>query len=497
MDRYFPIKIILTVSIFLFLEAIFAQRWTPEDDFNHIKTFDAVLKKTVTELSNISPIKKDNNEYFSNKQYDQIEGLYFRYTLCTRSLLDIVNAYKDFSNRSKYTKNNVQAFILGYCATLTIYKYSAELILNTSGKPLLIDKLNEEYPRTEIKGGGLDFIINNLTNPDYINNLDIAHEFYQRQISDNNKLYDTSEFDTIIIELIKTTTELSSAYINHKKTIIDKYTILPLEAADIMQVTTIEETVNDMIDAAGGQLKAIQEFLFTLTGDIRMPLVDGITFSRRQKRSLRKSLKPGDIILTFSSGYLSNIFLPGYFKHVLTFTGTHDQKKNKYIKGIRLKPEQQKLISTEHDIIEANSDGVTTSKLENYLNGYANRMIIFRPSLSDDDISTVMNNLHSYLGVAYDFDFDLENGEKQTCIEIIYRSYNGIGNIKLDLEEIFGTTTLTGDNLLEYFIKDDKTKLILLAVENENKPGRAEFLTDKDAISYLKQNAPKEINTSN
>ncbi|MCS5622767.1 MAG: hypothetical protein NZ735_02240, partial [Candidatus Marinimicrobia bacterium] len=128
MDRYFPKKIILTASIFLFLEAIFAQRWTPEDDFNHIKTFDAVLKNTVTELSNIRPIKKDNNEYFSNKQYDQIEGLYFRYTLCTRSLLDIVNAYKDFSNRSKYTKNNVQAFILGYCATLTIYKYSAELI---------------------------------------------------------------------------------------------------------------------------------------------------------------------------------------------------------------------------------------------------------------------------------------------------------------------------------------------------------------------------------
>jgi hypothetical protein len=182
---------------------------------------------------------------------------------------------------------------------------------------------------------------------------------------------------------------------------------------------------------------------------------------------------------------------------VLTFTGTHDQKKNKYLRNIRLKPDQKKLILPEHDIIEANSDGVRTTNLENYLNGYTNRMIIFRPSLIDDDISTVMNNLHSYLGVAYDFDFDLENGEKQTCIEIIYRSYNGIGNIKLDLEEIFGTTTLTGDNLLEYFIKDDKTKLVLLAVENENKPGRAEFLTDEDAISYLKQNAPEEINTSN
>ena len=227
MTTRFLKRLVLFTFAFMLLSA---QRWTPEDDFNHIKTFDAVLNKTVTELSRIRPINKDNNEYFTNKQYDDIEALYFRYTLCTRSLVDIVNAYKDFSNRSKYKKNNVQAFILGYCATLTIYKYSAELILYTANNQLLIDKLNEEYPRTEIKGGGLDYIISNITNPDYLNSLDIAHEFYQRQIKENKNLYDTSEFSSIITELIKTTTELSSVYVTHKKTILDQYTILPLEA---------------------------------------------------------------------------------------------------------------------------------------------------------------------------------------------------------------------------------------------------------------------------
>ena len=143
--------------------------------------------------------------------------------------------------------------------------------------------IRDRYPRTEIKGGGLDYIISNITNPDYLNNLDIAHEFYQRQIKENKNLYDTSDFASIITELIKITTELSSGYVTHKKTILDRYTILPLEAADIMQVTTIEETVNEMIDAAGSQLKAIQEFLFALTADVRMPLIDGIKFSRRQK----------------------------------------------------------------------------------------------------------------------------------------------------------------------------------------------------------------------
>jgi len=493
-----PFRKLFIITCLLFIyEPSYSQRWIPENDFNHIKTFNNVLKKTVYELSLIKPINKNNNEYFTNKQYDEIERLYFRYTLCTRSLLDIVNAYKDFSNQSKFKKNNAQAFILGYCATLTIYKYSAELILLTANNQLLIDKLNEAYPRTEIKKDGLNYILSNLTNPEYLNNIDIAHEFYQRQLKENDFLYKTPEFSSIINNLIKMTTELSIVYENYKKTILDEYTILPLEAAELMQVTTIEETVNEMIDAAGGQLKAIQEFLFTNMADIRMPLIDGIKFNRRQKKFVNKSLKPGDIILTFSSGYLSNIFLPGYFKHVFTYTGSQDKNKNKYLSDIRLKKSQQDLIEKDHNIIEANSDGVVTTKLDNYLNGYANRMIVFRPKLDDSDIRTIINSLYSFLGMQYDFDFDLTSGEKQTCSEIIYRSYNGVGNINLDLEEIFGTTTLSGDKLLQYFINDKNTKLIFLAVENERKQGKAKILKDKEAISYLEKSIPALLNTNN
>ena len=92
-----------------------------------------------------------------------------------------------------------------------------------------------------------------------------------------------------------------------------------------------------MVDEAGGQLKAIQEFLFTIMADVRMPLIDGIKFSRRTKKQLLKILEPGDIILTFSSGYLSNIFLPGYFKHALAFTGPQNKEKNEFLTRSNLK----------------------------------------------------------------------------------------------------------------------------------------------------------------
>ena len=271
------------ISFIVFSNSIFAQRWIPEDDFKHLNTFASVLDKTIKELSSIKPIKKDNNEYFTNEQYDKIERLYFRFTLCTKSLVDIVNAYTTFSDRSKYSKKNSEAFLLGYCATLTIYKYSAELILSTSTNQKLIDKLNEEFPRVEIKGGGLDYIISNLTNPSYINSLDVAREFFLRRIEDGDILIDSKNPEIISPELMELTKSLSTTYQEYKNTILDQYTILPIQAADIMQVSVIEETVNEIVDAAGDQLKAFQEFIFTLWGDVRIPLVEGIKFSRKQK----------------------------------------------------------------------------------------------------------------------------------------------------------------------------------------------------------------------
>ncbi|MDC0881793.1 YiiX/YebB-like N1pC/P60 family cysteine hydrolase [Candidatus Marinimicrobia bacterium] len=483
-------KLVFLIAFFFIHGQNFSQRWVPEDDFNHIKTFDNVLDQTISSLSLIKPSVENGKKYFTNSQYDEIERLYFRYTLCTKSLLDIVNAYKDISNKSKFKKNNAQAFALGYCASLTLYKHSAELVLKTASNQPLINKLNEEFPRAEIKKDGLNYLISNLTNPKNVNNIDIANEFFKRQINRRKEVYKETDYFPFIDELIARTENLSKEYDNYKKLILDSYTILPLEAAEIMQVNTIEETVNTMVDEAGSQLKAIQEFLFTIMADVRMPLVEGIKFSRRQKKQVTKALKPGDIILTYSSGYLSNIFLPGYFKHALSFTGSQNIKKNAMLSEVRLKESQKKYIGENHNIIEANSDGVRTSTLESYLNGYANRIIAFRPNLKDSEIRIALKNLYSFLGHDYDFDFDLTSGEKQACSEIVYRSYNGIGNIKLELEVVLGATTLSGDKLLQYFINDKESKLIFLAVENPTKPTKAKLYEGIEAVQYIKANAP-------
>ena len=62
--------------------------------------------------------------------------------------------------------------------------------------------------------------------------------------------------------------------------------------------------------------------------------------------------------------------------------------------------------------------------------------------------------------------------------------------ISLDLNDILGYTTLTGDNLLSYFINDGESKLIFLAVESESKPNKAKIFEGLEAINYIEKNAP-------
>ena len=180
--------------------------------------------------------------------------------------------------------------------------------------------------------------------------------------------------------------------------------------------------------------------------------------------------------------------MPGYFKHALAFTGPQNIEKNEFLSKIQLKENQKQYIKPDHNIIEANSDGVRTNPLDSYLNGYANRIIAFRPKLENEDIKIILKSLYSFLGFDYDFDFDLTSGEKQACSEIIYRSYNGMGNINIELEEVLGATTLSGDKLLNYFINDGESTLLFLAVENDARPNKAKIYEGIEAFEYIKTN---------
>ena len=57
-------NLVISFIALIFLSHSYAQRWVPEDDFNHIKTFNNVLEKTIREISLIKPQDKNGKKYF-------------------------------------------------------------------------------------------------------------------------------------------------------------------------------------------------------------------------------------------------------------------------------------------------------------------------------------------------------------------------------------------------------------------------------------------------
>ena len=67
--------------------------------------------------------------------------------------------------------------------------------------------------------------------------------------------------------------------------------------------------------------------VFKNVSRLKSPSAHLIHFSQEQKAAIYAQLEPGDLVLTYTAGYMSSIFIPGAFKHGITFIGTNEQRQ--------------------------------------------------------------------------------------------------------------------------------------------------------------------------
>ena len=81
--------------------------------------------------------------------------------------------------------------------------------------------------------------------------------------------------------------------------------------------------------AKGGAKQLLREtraHTFKGVSRLKSPLANLIKFSDQQKTDALKLLQPGDMIFTYTAGYMSDVFIPGAFKHGITFVGGPDDR---------------------------------------------------------------------------------------------------------------------------------------------------------------------------
>ncbi len=407
--------------------------------------------------------------WYRQEDNDAVRGLLLAYLNYRAALLRVIWKYQHYDD-VRAEADMLRAFLNSYTAATTLYSTSLKFVRLFERAPDAIRKLNEAEPLWEIPPGLYDTLRRNLANPEDLHLLWQARRDYRRWNAAfaQHNLATNAPFDTFhaaIASAERSFTELSVAAI---------------EAG----------TTSPLIDARDTGKEAIyraQTFISSWIGDtkVREPRGGKTLIQARQVTTLRRLLKPGDVLLERRNWFLSNAFLPGYWPHTALYVGTVEDMRRL---GLDRDPRVEKhwrefLKRDEHGrervILEAISEGVVFTALEHSV-GEADSAAFLRPRLPDDKIKEAIARAFSHAGKPYDFEFDFFSTDKLVCSELVFRAYDG--EITFPLVDVMGRKTLPPIELVKQCRRERGTAKaqfdFVAFLDGSEAKGRAEFATE-------------------
>ena len=475
-----------------------------ESDLKALSSFSshlAEMEKEMRLLQKTFRIKERG--YFTTDEDEKIENLLFRYLGIRDSLWDMVFFYRDYEMHFPNALTQAKGFLTGFGACLHLYYYASLMVQVFLKDPEVIKKLNEGFYKSEIPQGIYNALLESLTKIENLQALSAAWLLYSKEIkikhSTLSRLISSDPNYKKINDKVEAFYYAAEANI---KLILEEKCLLFPEIRNELRHTRIVRYAKKYRKKVKDNLFAVKALLFRNVSRLQLPSAYLISFSKEQKEYIHSLLQPGDIILTYTSGYMSNIFLPGVFKHGITYIGSPEKRRgiglipenipdipkkdiNNVIKAI----EKDRLNSgISADLIEAVAEGVIFNNLEHILDTHINRFLVLRPKISDKERICFLTNLFLYLGHGYDFNFDFNDGSHLCCTELIYRSLHKKGNIEFSFTKRMGLITISADDIINYHLNNDVFDFVMLAEEDmEQETRQAKILTKNEGELRLKE----------
>jgi len=473
-------------------------------DLKRLDSFKAALEDMAGEMerfqATFTPREKG---YFSSREHDLIEQLLFRYLMCRESLWEMINRYQGFRELFTDESRRTRGFLIGYSAALQLYYYSARLVHTFHKEPQVRGKLNEAYFRSRIPKGTYDTVFRGVTNPDHLQRMAAAWRiFVEEAARPGSELHrlrvEPPEYRKLIADIIRD----HRAAERLKKTILDENSVLLPKVRNALRHSEVGDLAHASLKRFGSALYAIRGLTFTNISRLQNPLKGRINLSDDQLAQIRRLMEPGDLILTFKTGYMSNLFLPGSFKHGITYVGSPAQRR---ALGLGKRPgalpsgERQRFeadvrrerIEGGHpaDLIEAVAEGVIFNSLDRIADDRIGRLVALRPRITAEQRLKQLTTVFRFLGCGYDFKFDFNDATHQCCTEVIYRSLQGLGPVRFGLVARMGRQTLSADDVCRCAI-DPKARgleVVFLATQAPRRSaGRATILQGAEGLDALK-----------
>ena len=433
--------------------------------------------------------------HYSGDEHDAIEKLLFRFLGCRDSLWDVVERYRNHETLFPGDPDlQARAFLTAYHAALSLADHTSLMVATFLEEERAVRKLNEAYPRSGIPAGTYQRLFGSLTKVEHLEALKAAWELFRQELQDETSALSRAlaadpAGRALRLDLARRQrdADLRTEYILMKSSVL-----LP-EVRNRLRHTRVAELAGKARAGAGSGVGAVKGFLFTNVSRLRGLAPVNLEFHPEDLAILKERLQPGDVLLTFSDGYMSNLFLPGKFKHGLTYVGSPAQRRaaglpagagGQWPEAKRAKLATDLELATlpdgsDADLIEAVAEGVIFNSLRAVTHNHIARLLVLRPRLTPPQRAASLASTFLLLGTAYDFDFDFVDGSHQCCTEVIYRALHKAGPISFDLVPRAGVLTLAADDIIQYHLKASDTPafdFILLAEDNPAERGARALL---------------------
>jgi hypothetical protein len=418
--------------------------------------------------------------YLTEHQNKDIEFLLLRFTKVRGTIHDILTYYRGC--QSSNPEIHTRGAILGISAGLRLSYFDSRFAAIFFGQKRIIRLINAKHQRFEIPAGFYDRMLDNVTAPNRLELIDLAwHLFLKDLLDPESSLSKIQRTDPIYAEMI------SEMFRLHADTHIQTDYVIHANRLGLPDLGNQlhHSRIREMAVRMDGELRKAKYktrgVVFKDIGRIQKPGSHLTQFSKFQVEQIKALLQPGDIVLTYTAGYMSNVFLPGIFKHGITYIGSVEDRRRagltddvlkhraisknqstELLKHVRVKQTED---GSRVDVVEAVSEGVIMNSLEYLLSTHINRMVIIRPRISQEERLDQLVAVLQYVGAEYDFKFDFTDDSYQCCTELIYRTINAKGSVDFSLSRTKERWVLDADGIARYSvsINPDAFDLVLLA----------------------------------
>ena len=372
--------------------------------------------------------------YFLPEEDDHLWSLISRYLTIRGGFWEII---EDMSSHFSDNIENVTTlddwrhFLLGYAASCQAVRMARILIDDLAKHRLVQRKINEGSPQNRIPRKVFTSIYRSLSDTDNA----IKIQYMMNLVEANREFINTLSDDKYVSEIVKNLEQLEST-LNPSQ-----LSFLKLRMRYLWHALTRRFAVTKQITS-----------FFILENAGRVIADIGIAESSRItaeiQAELEKILQPGDVMITRHDFVASNLFLPGYWPHAALYIGSEDERK---ALDIDIDKEIAERWSGEVKTLEAQKDGVLFRSLNETLE--VDEVIILRPDLSREELAKALSRICVHEGKGYNFDFDFFRSDQLVCTEVIYRAYDGLGDIKFNLVERVGRLSLSAEDILDMAVQ--------------------------------------------